>query len=568
MNNNIKVYFNAKVYTSNKDRPYATAFAVRDGKFLAVGSDDEILTAYGKGVDLQKRRVISGMVESHAHLVEKSIQDAIKFFFVNPDVTAEQLPGVLPECIEEFGCSDEQVLCGMGFDLSVDSNFSKEHIDCAISDKPVFIFSNDGHALLMNSKALEFAGIDRNTPDPSESSYFSRDKEGNPTGLAVEIQAMTLCRNAISSCDINKRMKALKNIIKEYHRLGMTTCFDAATIQDENTEALDMLISMEKEGKLDFNFFTSFVYYGEESEAIDCLVARMKDFREKYVTECVRPTTLKMIADGTVEAQTAFLYEPYCISSQLQQGSELIPKDEITNAIKTAGAEGFNVHIHAIGDKAVENVLDAFISAGEIKGTKTIAHNEMYTENSIRKITKAGNIFFQTTPYWIIDDPYTRRALGEKRINGLFPMGTMAENGVKVTFGSDSLNGEIEQSPFCGIFFSVVRKYDKSGLCFPPQSEGISVEQAVDAYTSNGAMQLGVYDEFGSIEAGKYADFVILNQDIFEVPINRIPYTVVEATFFHGKCVYRRAENCDEIFFTKECADEINEIMERIEISD
>lgn len=164
-----------------------------------------------------------------------------------------------------------------------------------------------------------------------------------------------------------------------------------------------------------------------DSESIDRLVTRMKDFREKYKTECVHPTTLKMIADGTVEAQTAFLCEPYCIPAQLQCGSELLPMDEITNAINTAGAEGFNIHIHAIGDKAVENVLDAFISAGEIKGTKTIAHNEMYTESSIRKITEAGNIFFQTTPYWIIDDPYTRQALGEKRINGLFPIGTMAE---------------------------------------------------------------------------------------------------------------------------------------------
>ena len=196
-------------------------------------------------------------------------------------------------------------------------------------------------------------------------------------------------------------------------------------------------------------------------------------------------------------------------------------------AASLAAKEGFSVHIHAIGDKAVTRALDVLCGLGTIRGTKTIAHNQLYREQDIRRITEAGDIFFQTTPYWVRRDDFTLKSLGRERFEKQFPIGTMMKNGVPVSFGSDSCLEEKTSDAFSGMYEVLT-----NGDAAPDR------ESCLSAYTLNGARQLGVEAVTGSITEGKRADFAVLDRDLMECPLEELKETAVQQTYFGGKRVF------------------------------
>jgi predicted amidohydrolase YtcJ len=537
-NSEYRVFYNGKVYTADETLPYATAFVLKGNRFYCVGEDSEALE-YGSGTDLKGRRVVPGLIESHAHMIGNAVTGGMNLFFIDPKTAPGDLPGALSEVRRRKEYADASVLTGMGIRLT-EGTFSAADIDSAVPDKPVFLFSDDGHALLMNKKALALAGVSAETPDPGKGSYFVRDQRGEPTGLAVEIAAMQFCLPACRHSDPGDLARKLDSAGREYARFGFTAGFDAATVTDGDPEILDFLKEYEASGRLHMRLFTSFVYYGEDQIPIAELLEGMKLARDSCSSELIHPTTLKMIADGTVENLSALMYEPYCVENGTCC-TETFRTETMSAAARKAAEAGFNVHIHAIGDRAIDQAIEALSGIDRRNVTGTIAHNEVYTKQSIEKMTSPGNnIFFQTTPYWFVQDEHTERILGRKRMKYLFPAGSMARGGVKVTFGSDSLDGEICRNPFAGMFFAAVRGLPGQRICFPPESEGITMEEALKAYTINGAMQLGAADFTGSISPGKYADFVILDRDILQIPIRDVIHTMVDATYFNGVCVYER----------------------------
>ncbi len=269
-------------------------------------------------------------------------------------------------------------------------------------------------------------------------------------------------------------------------------------------------------------------------------LSQMRELRRTCTLDDLRMDTLKLIADGTVEERSALLFAPYADQPE-NCGSALLEPEDMACMARLAAAEGFHIHIHAIGDLAVNRALDTLCALGHTTGTKTIAHNQLYCAADIARIARAGDVFFQTTPHWVTMDDYTRARLGAARFSRQFPVGTMRKNGVPVSFGSDACLDEPVANAFAGMYYAVARgEAAEHGVCFPPAEEGISRAEALAAYTIAGARQLGWGDETGSIACGKSADFLVLDRDVMNCPLRELPRTQVEQTWFHGNPVYTR----------------------------
>lgn len=529
-------YYNGVIYTADDNKPVAEAFAVEDGRFVFVGDEDGTAGCKER-IDLKGRCVIPGLIDSHCHMFAGVFMAAMDVSCIDQATRPSELGDVLKELLVKKPLPEGELLAVMGIDPTV-GDFSACDIDRCINDRPVSVFSYDGHALLLNSKAMEAAGIDKDTEDPGEDSFYVRDEAGNPTGLIIEIPAMRrcLCIMNITPDDITE---AMLETAKGYSARGYTGLFEAMSLDSENNDKLKVLNSLDKKGILPLRISTSFGYYGEDYLGAEEAVRLMKKNREELSSENVFHDTLKMIPDGTIEERTALLKEPYS-DDEKNHGSQMIALGDMKKAAQLAANEGFSIHIHAIGDEAVSRSLDVLSSLGEISGTKTIAHNQVYGSDEIEKMKAAGDIFFQTTPHWMTGDEHTLKCLGEKRYLAQFPAGTMALNGVTVTFGSDSCLEPETADAFKGMFYACAR--GDASLCkdevLGPESERMSREESLKAYTVNCARQLAIDDETGSIAAGKSADFVILDRDIMSCPAGELKDVQVLNTYFRGERTY------------------------------
>lgn len=564
-------YINGRIYTSDPEMPEAEAFVIRNGKFIAAGAND-IATDCPHIVDLRGQCVLPGLVDSHCHIlagVEKSI---LNLYNIDPKTKPEELGDVLlsllreqgedreetghgPECEKTAGCEEpagcedvsgeeessgnagKGILRAMGMDLT-QGTFSAADIDRTIADREVVVFSDDGHALLLNSKAMETLKINSDTKDPGEHSYFVRDGNGKPTGLVIEIPAMMRCKDLMKETKSDVKI-ILRELCREYASYGYTAVFDAMSVDSEDAAVLSQLAELDEEGGLCLHVCTSFGYHGEDGTDVSEALSLMKKQRAQYSTEHVHPDTLKLIADGTIEEHTALLHEPYADDPQ-NCGSEMISLPDMKQAAVMAAQEGFHIHIHAIGDRAVRRALSVLKAADSDTVRKTIAHNQLYRAQEMRELADAGDIFFQTTPHWVKNDEFTRKSLGEDRFNRQFPMATANKNGVTVTFGSDSCLEPVTANAFIGMFFAEARGQKAcAGLCYPPPTEGLDRKNCLKAYTINGAIQLGISDVTGSITPGKSADFVIVDRDFMNCSLEELRNTKVLATYFEGKPVYQ-----------------------------
>ncbi len=509
-------FINGVVYTADRNKPEADAFLVEDGSFSFVGKGSN-LPEYDEAVDLNGKCVVPGFVDSHCHILSGIYQASMEMLEVDKETRPDELGGVLKKLIPDDPGSNDKAVAVTGIDLTVGS-FSSDNIDCAISDRPVGVFSYDGHALLLNSRAMEILGIER--------------KDDNP-GLIKEVPAIMPCMELFNNSAGKDSPEVLKRFIDSYSSFGYTTVFDAMTTDNGDSDILPLLHAMDEENALNMRISTSFGYHGEDiipaSEAVDI----MQDYRKRYSSENVFHDTLKLIPDGTIEEHSALLRIPYS-DEKGGVGFTNMSFEDMKKASDLAAKEGFSVHIHAIGDEAVRQSLEVLTSLGEIKGTKTIAHNQLYTDEDIESIVAAGDIFFQTTPVWMEGDRFTLKCLGEKRYIRQFPVGTMVKRGVSVSFGSDVAFEEKAVNPFIGMYYACARgnKALMKDACLPPESEAIGRREALLAYTINGAAQLGLSHITGSITVGKSADFAVIDRDIINCSLEELKEARVIKTHF------------------------------------
>ncbi len=542
--NSCEIYYNGKVYTADTENPAATAFVVKEGKFVYVGNDGEALK-YGKGVDLQGKRVVPGMIDAHCHPVFGAMMTAFKLIAVDDEWGKERVLAFLKEKAADAEHKDLPYIIGMGFDLQCRPVHYRE-LDQAIPDRPAVIFSADLHAYWLNSKAMEMAGLNRDTPDPSPgASFYERDADGNLTGYVVEIPAGADMLNKLGIFTSERIQEGLAEVQKIYARNGITAVYDAGFLAVNEAAGLEALRKLEEKDALTMRFFTSYVYLGKALDNPDHMLKTMRLHREKYASDLLMPHTLKLFVDGTLEVQSAWLSEDYLPPAK-GRGFPALTLADMLPAARIAAADGFNVHNHAIGDAAIGAALDLHKELGKIQGTKTICHLQVPPPDGVRRLIEQGDTICQATPCWLPGGSYTEQVLGPERYARQTPLGSLVKGGVMITLGSDfPISGSnigierLREFPLAG-GEAAVSPFNNMHAAVNRETEAVTVKDCLDAYTINGARQLMAADRIGSITVGKSADFVVCDDDFLTVVPEKLMEVRIEKTYFRGKCVYEK----------------------------
>ncbi|MGL5957611.1 MAG: amidohydrolase [Phocaeicola sp.] len=537
------VFQNGVIYTCDELLPTAQAMVLKNEQILYVGSNEEASSYINKAskvIDLKGKCILPGFVESHSHPTTVGALNFDNLLFLH---TTQNLESVL-EMVKDYHANNPQIDCIVGFGYLLDAlglspgeTPTAKPLDAISEDIPIFLYDESLHSAWCNGKALEIAQIDEHTPDilPGVSYYVRYPNSQVPTGYLYE-KAVFSVASHLPNNEEERLYTNIESVLKDYSAFGFTSIVDADNYFELGTKVLHR---MAESKNLPFYYQKSCV--ADNSFSADLNVQNLEFFDKRYSVDNLFCNTYKLFADGTVELESASLLEPYSSS-----GAVVNPhytKEEMLAHISASLQAGYSVHIHAIGDKAQQYALDAFYETKDIKPyvARTIAHNQVFEPQAVMKYgALKDNLFCQSTPSWAQTengDP-TLFKLGPIRFVHQFLLGDVAAQGGVLTFGSDYPANEWEEvNPFYQMYHAVKRGEGADHYLLP-HSAGVTREQALKAYTINGARQMGIGHLTGSLKVGKTADFIVVDQDIMQVDLEKFKQTKVEQLFFRGERLY------------------------------
>lgn len=457
--------------------------------------------------------------------------------------TKEELINTIKEYSEKN--KDKEFILGVGFSVGIfgDNTPTAKDLDMIISDKPALFLDEGLHSMWVNTKALEMANITKETKDPiPKSDYYKRDKDGNPNGWIVESQSI---QPIIKKLGLLEKIldSDLKPMFDTFASYGITSVFNASEFffSANSLATINYMENLAQNKQSTLRFFTSYSYNNHDNDKDPIEI--LNKLSQQYTSDYVRMDTLKIWLDGTVEVGNAALSKPYLDNGEL--GQVFYSTEELQRAIDKAKSYGLSIHLHAIGDKTIDTALEAcknaMIKFPNAKGTQTIAHNEVFNKNTVSNFARS-NIIANTTPLWHSASEESKQALGEDRYNNLYQFNSLVDNGVIVTFGSDYPTGLGEVA--MNVFYNMQVGHTRSNIgdteALPSKKEELSIKNLIEGYTINAAIQLSMQEKIGSIEEGKYADFIVLKENLFEQAISDIHKNSVVKTVFDGKIIYER----------------------------
>ncbi len=531
------------VYTLDPARPWAEALAIADGRLVAVGSHDEVMRRRGSAtrvVDLHGQLVLPGFHDTHVHPVTGGIE--LGQCALAGIGTQAALEAALRECVKALGGQGEAAwLLGGGWELTLfpQANPSRQWLDAIAPDVPAFLYSADGHSAWLNSEGLRRAGITAQTPDPPNG-RIERDAAGEPSGTLRE-SAAALVEPHLPELPSEAYVEGLRRGLAMANRFGITGIHDAAA-------GPAVLAAYER--LYDDDELTARVVAAlpidplRGPEQLRALVERRYRARRSRL----RADVIKIFADGVIEAGTAALLAPYegALADRVGAGEPTLSPEALEAMVVAAERRGFDVHVHAIGDRAVRMALDAFEAAIERnlprKRRHVIAHLELVDPADIPRFRALG-VAACVQPLWAYADPYindlTIPVLGPERSRWLYPIGSLLAAGATVVAGSDWSVSSMD--PLAGIEVAITRRGvgEGEGAAWIPE-EVATLPAMLAAYTVHGAW-LGDWDEVGSLSEGKRADLAVIKGNLFELPPHRIHEAEVVTTLIDGEVVFRGA---------------------------
>ncbi len=545
------ILHNATIYTVNPDQPWASAVAIKEGQIIYVGDDQgaqELVDSETQTLNLHGRMMLPGFHDIHVHPVESGVlyQQCVLF-----DIRGvPKLLDKVKECA--LANPDDEWIVGGGWTLD---NFiptglpDKKLLDDIVPDRPVSLKSSDGHSLWVNSKALEFAGIDATTPDPENGRIDRYPNSNEPSGSVQEDSAIMLVADhepPLTSDDLINGLKYSRDL---FHSYGITGIQDALLKLEPGDGYYGLDAYNQLDARDELNLHVVAALFWENTVPLTQQLPKFLHARKQQpIDGNVKATAIKIWQDGVIEAQTAALLEPYSDRSDGFRGDLQNPPDDLNKAVIALDAANFQIHFHAIGDRAIRVSLDALEHAQKANGSRDsrhhLSHIQLFDPGDIPRFADL-NVVANFQPLWAIQDSYitdlTWPRLGEERSKWLYPIGTMQRSGARVGFGSDWYVTSV--NPLDGIETAVTR-LDPNGLTDVPLGVGeeITLAEAIENYTINGAYVNFLDDQAGSIEAGKQADLVILDKNLFAIPAQEINETKVIATLFAGCLVYISSE--------------------------
>jgi len=541
-----KVFVDGVIYSMDEVATQYTAMVIEGNRIVHLGDDDSVMAWVQEDSDvvsLNGKPVFPGFIDTHIHIMDTL--PLMEGAMLSPSQSADEVIASLKQHVLEN--PDQNPVLGAGFlarAFGIDGPTATQ-LDEVVRDKPALIIDEGGHTAWANSAALAMAGITKSTPDPVPGAhFFQRYEDGMPTGWLVEGAAIDPVATALNL--VSKKALETKAPIffEKMSAVGLTAAFDAGMIDTEEV-GREVAFALAKKQRLPVRVVAS-LYVNRPSDLIDA-IDRLSELNERYDHPFFEVNTLKLSLDGTVEAKTAVTLDPYLIPEG-HRATPLLPPDLMEETVVMAAGENIDLHLHAIGDGAVRTALNAVEAARatypDTSSRFTICHIEVVDSVDIPRFS-ALNVVGQTTPTWFEYDYVALEYLGHDRFQQLYPIASLRRHGAKITLGSDypvTWIGEDALNPLFNIEMAVTRQ-QAGNPDYPIQakiSERLSVDQAIRAHTIDAAWQLGLEDEIGSLELNKLADFVVLDNDPYSVPVHELHRIEVNRTYSDGRLVYER----------------------------
>jgi predicted amidohydrolase YtcJ len=518
---------NANIITIDPSRPRAQALAMRHGRFIGVGSNDDIAGLQGPGtkmLDLSGSTVLPGFIDAHIHVLSSGVRHVMSADCSLPSISAikeamrHQIELTKPgEWVQGFKFDDTK---------TVENRFlTRQDLDEVSTELPILVSHRAGHVYYLNSKALETAGFNRDTPDP-EGGRFGRDpSSGELDGVVYERAIEPVRYNHFPAVSPEDRRRGLQRICQMLTPVGLTSVHDAIVTNDE--------LMTYQEGR-DNGDLTLRAYLLMAHDHFPAL--RDAGLKTGFGDDRLRLGGIKMVADGAIASRTAYMSEPY-EGSPCDHGILAIPADEIERQVMEIHKAGFQVCIHANGDLTIDMVLSAYEKAQAAfprpDPRHRVEHCTLVNTDLLNRMKALGAV---ATPFctYVYYHGEKMAFYGEERLTRMFAQRSFIDHGVVATGATDYPPGPFE--PLLGIQ-SCVTRIDSTGKIWGA-NQRVTVEEALKIYTINGAYASFEEDIKGSIEPGKLADLVVLGSDPTQVHPETIKDIPVEMTIVGGKPVY------------------------------
>jgi hypothetical protein len=529
------VVLHARVYTVDKNHPWVEAIAIRDGKILAAGTEQSIAKLKGantKIVDAGGRVVLPGFTDCHVHFMSGS--EALTGVILDDAKTVEEYQKRVKEYADSH--RDAAWILGRGWTYPAFGAAAlpdKKYLDAIVADRPVLLEGFDGHTYWANSKALELAHIDKNTPDPPNG-IIVRDVSGEPTG-ALKEAAHRLVSKIVPEMTREQRLAALRLGLHEAAKDGVVRVHSAGG----DFEYFDVYDELRRRGELTSRFYIAYFLNPPEltSKEIDLIEGARKTYHDDWLAG----GAVKTMLDGVVESHTAAM--TYADTGKTT-GTFWDP-EKYSAAMQELDKRGLQMFTHAIGDQGVDVALNAFANMEKVNHTHDmrprVEHIETVLAKDIPRFGELG-VIASMQPLHAYPDADTLgpwlAGAGKEREPRAWAWKSIAEGGGHLAFGSDW--PVVTLNPWPGVEMAVTRQTTEGTPAsgFVPEQR-LTVAQAIEGYTLGAAYAGHREKTEGSIEPGKLADLIVLSQDPFKVPANQLSKTEVVLTMVGGEVVYQ-----------------------------
>lgn len=528
------------IFTGNGDMPAAGGVAVKGNKIIGVGSDlQEYAGEDTKVLDFGEKLIMPAFVDAHTHYFQAALSESP---YMCMDITYSTSEADCIRIMKEYEAKHPEMnrLRGMGW---FPANWNdaplptKESLDKAFPDKPVYLLAADAHTMWMNTLALEEAGYsaDMVFDGGSVGTY----ENGEMNGLVFEPDACVASMKKLLEFDAPIREEIYKSFNQKMNAYGITAVSEMTgdDYDDDVREVYELIKGMEARDEFNcrLHVYTKLAGYTDFTKAVN--------LNKTYCSEKMRVAGVKGFVDGVTSTYTGLLNDPYEDKPDTcGEGVPLFSEEDAVRFITAANGAGLPVRLHCVGDGAVRFALDAFEASQKINGKQglanTVEHIETIYPEDIPRFAELDVIPSMQPYHMTIDANEKIRRMGEKRCRWEWPHKTILESGAKLAFGSDC--PVISVNPFPNIYSAVTRLDDDGKPTGADAPEHISMAQTLMAYTQNAARAYG-RDDIGTLKDGNLADIIVIDGNLFDMEGQEILNASVEMTLMDGKIVYDKS---------------------------
>lgn len=522
------------IFDACSDKPFSGFVAVRDERISYIGkSEDEMLKYLGRNtriLDYQKKLVMPGFCESHAHVFYGALE--VAGANVAESVSEEDAVNIIFEHEKD---TDNEWIIAFGWNNEYwreKSLPTKASLDKVFPDRPVVVINEELHGAWVNSKALEICEINAETKIPEGMGLIGKDDCGEPTGYLLETYAMKLVLDVAFSMPNAKKNQLLDEYFKKTAALGITSL---SNLQIHEILMEDTFEKLDKENKLKVRMSLA--------ASINTPLEKLLDMKEKYCSDTLKFGGVKGFVDGTPMGYTGALIDEYSDRPGFY-GEKYMSVKDFGEKAKIFEKNGIRMRLHACGDDAVKEALDIYEYCYDESRKEplrhTIEHFEVVHPDDMHRPGELGVVAsVQPDHMWapVFKEHPFHKILGEERCRFVYPFKSLAEHGAVLAFGSDHPIAEL--NPLRGIYRAVTRlsedKQPEDGWC---PDEKLTLAEALKAYTIGSAYQMWNEKITGTLEKGKYADIIVLDRNLFDVEHEEVLDATAVMTMLGGKIIY------------------------------